>query len=234
MNTSDLANLLISTPDRTTIWNQVDDDEDDEPDEEVYGIISLIDLRQSEKTSCTESLRKLIMDNAGRDKKEKFEEAARSALSTKSALVLNERFINLPAHISLPCFESLVQDLKKKPDWDFDHFFMIIKVQKATEKKKSSKKSDAKRQKVDSEEAVADDAAGILFQNPEEEILCETAEHWTEFSVANQCDDDVRSGNWDEEDVKYRPFRRILLLDRQQFLAAISQLRHEFCGPAAS
>lgn len=246
VNTSELANLLISTPDVTTILKQVDDDDDDDEDEadedDVYGVFSLIDLKSNPKSAPgVESLRKLLIDKVSKDQDEKFAAAARQALSGKSSLILNERFINLPARISLPCFESLVQDLKKKPDFDFDHFFLMIKVQKAIGKKKSSQKNGSKRQKVDgdvsgsssSDPAVGDDATEILFQNPEEEILCDKAVQWMEFSVANQCDDDVRSGNWDEEDVKYRPYRRILLLDRQRFLTAVSHMRHEFSEPTS-
>jgi protein BCP1 len=250
VNTSELANLLISTPDVTTILKQVDDDDDDDEDEsdedDVYGVFSLIDLKSNTKSAPgIESLRRLLTDKAGSsDQDKKFADAARQALSGKSSLILNERFINLPARISLPCFQSLVQDLKSKPDLDFDHFFLIIKVQKAIgSKKKSSQKNGSKRQKVDGSgssssgsgdhQAVGDDASGILFQNPEDEILCDSAVQWMEFSVANQCDEDVRSGNWDEEDVKYRPHRRILLLDRQRFLTAVSHMQHELSEPTS-
>lgn len=231
INTTDLAHQLIQTPDLSTVLKQVEDDDDsdagDEADDEVYGVVALIDLSQSGKGGSIDSLRKYLIECATKSKDVKFEELVRSALSSKSALVVNERFINLPARISLPCFEALVEDMRKKPDLDFDHLFMVIKVQEAVT---STTGSQAKRQKgtTGKKSESADDASGTLFQNPEEEILCERGIQWVQFSVANQCDDDVRSGTWDEEDVKYSPCRRILLLDKKRFLAAISDLKLEF------
>ena len=239
VNTSDLANIVIESVDLTTIVKQSADDEDEEEDcdDDVYGLFSLIDLGSNNQKTCIDTIRKFIVNQAAGD--EKFSEQAKSAMVKKPALVLNERFINLPARVSVPSFQSLAQDLKQKPELDFDHFFMVIKIQKAVDRHQShsvNKKKDKeknKRQKVDQEQHgsganSADDAEDILFQNPEEEIFCEKAVQFFEFSVANQCDADVRSGNWDEEDVKYHPFRRILLLDRRRFLQAIEVLVQEF------
>ena len=262
VNTSDLATRLIKNADTTTVLKQVadeeEDEDDDEPDDDVYGLSALVDLSPGVEAACVESLRKFLVDKAKQEGAVKFEAAARSALNAKAALLLNERFINLPARISLPCFEALAQDIREKPALDFDHFFLVMKVQQASDKKRGeTRKASKKRMKVDvSTQSVAmkekgqkekgqqeqEDEATLrtkaddgetLFQNPEEEILCENATHSFQFSVGNQCDDDVRSGNWDEEDVKYRPFRRIVLLDRRQLLAAIAALRQELTGRAS-
>lgn len=235
IDTSRLTDHLIRTPDLTTVLKQVGDDDDSDDgqdaDDEVYGVISLIDLNKSSKDESIVSLRKYLVQCAIRSKNVHFEQMVRSALSAKSALILNERFINLPARISLPCFEALVEDMRNKPDLELDHLFMVIKVQEPLIA--AGKQSQAKRQKGENGQKTEESTCGTLFQNPEEEILCEKGVQWVQFSVANQCDDDVRSGSWDEEDVKYRPCRRILLLDKERFLAAIADLKRELSGPTA-
>lgn len=54
--------------------------------------------------------------------------------STKLGLLLNERFVNIPAKISDPLFTSLISELdrmvKKDSSYKFDYYIMICKLHK--------------------------------------------------------------------------------------------------------
>lgn len=54
--------------------------------------------------------------------------------SKKLGLLLNERFVNIPAKISDPLFTSLASEIdrisKKDPSYKFDYYIMICKLHK--------------------------------------------------------------------------------------------------------
>ena len=129
------------------------------------------------------------------------------------ALVINERFINLPAKLSLPCYQQLVTDVKKhnssegsNKSYKFDNVIMVCKLHK--EKGKS-------------------DGGETIFVNPEDEVFDNAAEASFEYSVANQCDGDVLA-DWNDDEHMYEPFRKVLLLSKEKWLSAIETLKTSF------
>lgn len=222
---SGFTSLLISQKDLTLVIKQTldeenqedpEDEEDDDDVDEVYGVISVISMK-SDKIPVKQ-LNQYIMTRTENSPKLK-EILNKSENNGKIAWMVNERFINLSPKLGLPCFESILSDLEKESK-SFEYYLMILKILKANvslKKKHSNKKSK-----------TSDDDMTIIYQNPEEEIFDEKSDGSVEFSVADQCDEDARNGYWDDEDQKFTPFRKIIILTKKSLLDSIEVLKEEF------
>ncbi len=143
-----------------------------------------------------------------------------SHLKTDWALVVNERFINLPPKISIPCYEQLVEELKSTLDnkeessskYAFDNVIMVSKLLK--ERVKGSKAY-----------------GNTIYVNGEDEIFSEKAYASVEYSVAGQCDPDyvVNWGNRGSKDYEdqpiMEPFRKVMLFSRDAWIEAVKGLK---------
>lgn len=134
----------------------------------------------------------------------------------KIGFVVNERFANLPPKISLPSFESLIDDLKSaksdernKLNVDFNWFLMVLKILK-------TKQSNNKKPKQ----------LELIYVNAEEELFDDFCDHQFEYSVANQCDSDVF--DWKDDNNLLEPFRKVLLMTNENWNKAIDKLKQEF------
>lgn len=128
----------------------------------------------------------------------------------KLALIINERFVNLPPKISVPCYKLILNELdshKKshpysdKPEdlfnkFDFDYIVMISKLSKYN--------------------------AEIMYSNGEDEIFSERAEATFEYSVANQADQ--LSLDWENERKFFEPFRQVILIEKAKWIRTINLL----------
>ncbi|XP_054156963.1 BRCA2 and CDKN1A-interacting protein-like [Oppia nitens] len=230
INISDLTQFLV---DQKTICSVIkqeadDDDEDEDKDKEkdnddeeeedldVYGVTSLIPLTSSTDKECIKQIRNTLLSHSPKDN-EIHKLLANE--SSKVGLIVSERFTNLPPKISLPTFESLMNDLKTTTDnqtkdkLDIDWYLMVCKVLKLKSKSKN-KTSDSSA------------SGDVIYMNAEEELFDEISDHSLEYSVANQCDSDVF--DWKDEDNLYEPFRKVLLLSADNWINAINRLKEEF------
>lgn len=136
-------------------------------------------------------------------------------------LLINERFVNIPAQISVPLLENLISEIKrannKKMPFNFSYYILICKLYK-TEDKKLEKK--LKHKKRDNTEEPA-----ILWSNPEEEIFAEEATISFEFSVEKESDSGL-SGTWTETDDEMIPYRRVLLFEATKLLSIIDKIKN--------
>lgn len=229
INTSTLTKYLIQDEKLTLVIKQEEDEDDEEEDLEVYGVSSLLDLRKKD-TPINGVLDLIIKRLEGcKDATEVVKASFKSAVETKetSFFVLNERFVNLPAQLSLPCFRSLLEVVKKMPEAQHAiNFFMICKIMKFKNTvAKEGKTSDKKKAKTEE---------GIIYQNQEEEIFFESVSNkdtteltFFDYCVADQCDSNARSGDWDDDDIRMIPYRRVLKLSKDQFFAAVESLEKE-------
>lgn len=150
-------------------------------------------------------------------------------LETNWALVINERFINLPPKISIPCYEQLVDEVKKEVaktskksakevpfKYDFENVIMVAKLMK--------------------EKIKGPDGKGItygdsVYVNGEDEYFSEKAYATFEYSVAHQCDPDcvINWGNEGSKDYEKQPimepFRKIMLFHRDVWFEAVKGLK---------
>jgi protein BCP1 len=228
LNLSSLVESLLQLKEVTCIIKQEEvegeDDEEEEDDLEVYGISSLIDLRKRDVQGIKELVALIARRVEGnKDIPDQAKKSIKSALDSKatSFLIVNERFVNLPPQLSLPCFKSLIEVLNKDAGVDDSTtFFMIMKVMKF--KKKDSKNNANSSKKTATE--------GLLYQNSEEELFVESVGKevtFFDYCVADQCDSNVRGGDWDDDDVKMIPYRRILMMKKPQFYSAVESLEKE-------
>lgn len=136
-------------------------------------------------------------------------------------LLINERFVNIPAQISVPLLENLISEIKrannKKMPFNFSYYILICKLYK-TEDKKLEKK--LKHKKKDNTEEPA-----ILWSNPEEEIFAEEATISFEFSVEKESDSGL-SGTWTETDDEMIPYRKVLLFEATKLQPIIDKIKN--------
>lgn len=226
---SNLTEVIIGQSDTSFVIQQADgpeDEEEDEVDTEVYGISSMIDLSSKEPAPSVEQLRKFILSKTNNVANV---DTLRSLLQEPSkqgvAWIVNERFINLPSRIALPCLQNLFSEVKNQPTkYPFEYFILVMKLLKS--KGKLSKRK-TKKLKKSGDSVKGESEATVIYQNPEEEILADAADESLEWNVSEQCDSEPRGGNWDEEDVKYTPWRKIVMLSRKSFQSSLNALEQE-------
>ena len=68
--------------------------------------------------------------------------------------------------------------------------------------------------------------AEVIYVNAEEELFDELSDSRYDYSVADQCDSDVY--DWKDKERLMEPFRRVLLLSKQNWNKAINKLIDEF------
>lgn len=138
-------------------------------------------------------------------------------------LLVNERFVNIPAKISVPLLENLISELKransKNMPYNFSYYVLICKLYKS-EDKKAGKKTKGKNRNAGSEPS-------ILWSNPEEEIFAEEAIVSFEFSVEEEADNGL-SGTWTETDDEMIPYRRVLLFEASKLQTIFYKIQDQF------
>lgn len=132
-------------------------------------------------------------------------------------LLINERFVNIPAQIASPLFETLMNDMyratSKQMPFKFQYFILICKLYKfADGKKRKSKKKNGPEE------------PDILWSNPEEEILAEEADCSFDFSVEKDSDSGLL-GNWTEGDDEMVPYRRILIIEPSKLRTGLDKIK---------
>jgi len=208
-----------------------DEDGSDDDEDQVYGVTSLVDL--SNKSSGAKDVMSYL--NKKMKRKNGFE---------KTALVINERFVNLSLSLALPCLESILQD--QRP---FEKYILICKILKFKNKRKRTKEqgNKKKKRKQDDQSSSSSSASEVdqddqeqdmdldmdmdmQYQNPEEELFVDQVSNdcFFDFCVKDDSpDNDIRGGNWDEDDVKMTPFRRVLFLTRKQLEDGVRALKQD-------
>lgn len=115
-------------------------------------------------------------------------------------LLINERFLNIPAKIADPLMGSLQTEMdrfaKKDDSYRFDYLIMISKTHRCYGKDKKDE--------------------GVSFVNAEEEMFSNAADVSFEFSVDNESDTGV-GGFWTADDKQMVPHRRVLLIMASKF-----------------
>ncbi|XP_003246322.1 protein BCCIP homolog [Acyrthosiphon pisum] len=180
----------------------------------VFGITSVINI--TEKTSeCVKKLHKLMLDLSNYHSDSDTTRFVNGLLSNNDnqvGLLINERYVNIPAAISVPLFQALRKEMfkliNKKQSYNFDYLIMICKLYKVMKNKKGKKSFE------DSE---------IIWSNGEEEFFDKAADYKFEFCV--QIDKGSRlAGNWVTSDPGMIPFRRVLIFSMEKFYSIINQL----------
>jgi len=211
LDLSQMSDMLIEQAGIGSVLKQTIDDDDDEDDDltdslDVFGITSVLNVSSHKDSQCIQQLINLLFELS----KEHADNSVQAEISNlfvsgkKVGLLINERFVNIPAKISDPLFSSLLGEIErmkiKKPEYDFDYLIMICKLHKA---KKSGE---------------------VFYTNAEEEIFAKEAQVSFEFGVETDSDSSV-GGKWREEDIECEPFRRVLFIPGNKFNGIVQKIK---------
>ncbi|XP_078048863.1 protein BCCIP homolog isoform X1 [Augochlora pura] len=222
-----LTDLIISQNYVGSVVKQSDDIEDSDDEEsdinDVFGVTTVINLSSGQNHLCVQQLRELLTQLANEHATDATNAMIKQVLENDSealGLLINERFVNIPAQISVPLLENLTTEImratSKRMPFNFAYYVLICKLYK-TEDQKVGKKSKSKK-KDGTEEPT------ILWSNPEEEIFAEEATSSFEFSVEKDSDSGL-SGTWAETDNEMIPYRRVLLFEASKLQQIIDKIK---------
>lgn len=191
-----------------------DNDEDSCDDSEtIYGVTSAVDISRTRSTGCTEDIRKSLLSKCEQYAEQADQAAFKKILDddkNQVAIIINERFINIPAQISVPLLENLYSEIQaaavKKEKFRFSFYVMIIKF--------SRKKGNGN---------IVDPLEDI-YSNGEEEVLNEYADASFEYSVENETDSTL-SGKWSKRDSILVPYRKVVAFDAAKLPVIINAIK---------
>lgn len=200
-----------------------EDDEDSDDDENtgtnfdssgtIFGITTAVNISKSQSNGCIEDIRKHLQSKCDQFAKPEDKQVFNNALNDdtkQTALLINERFINIPAQISVPLLENLQKEIThaavKKEKFRFNNYIMIVKF---------NRKKSKKKQKDEPED---------IYSNGEEEILDEYADASFEYSAERETDTTL-SGNWTESDCTLVPHRKVIIFDATKLSFVIDAIK---------
>ncbi|XP_011874993.1 PREDICTED: protein BCCIP homolog [Vollenhovia emeryi] len=198
-------------------------DDDDNDINDVFGITTVVNVSDKQNILCVQQLRDLLKQLAEEHATDAVNTMIKNVLENDSAqlgLLINERFVNIPAKISVPLLENLISELKransKNMPFNFSYYILICKLYKT----KSKRVERMTLMKIDR-------GPPILWSNPEEEFFAEEAIASFEFSVKEEADSGL-SGTWDETAEQMIPYRRVLLIEASKLQSIFDKIQSQF------
>ncbi|KAK1794225.1 hypothetical protein P4O66_011121 [Electrophorus voltai] len=212
VNTSELTDIIIQQSHIGSVIKQAElpDDSDEEDPDEVFGVISILNLTERKGVECVEQIKELILGQCEKlcpaGVLEQFEKVLHDG-SQSVGLLLSERFINVPPQIALPLYRQLLEEMAEaqktnKPSGKCHYCLLISKTCQETKKP-----------------ARGPPKGELLFVNAEEEFFYEQAVAKFNYSVQGEADSCL-TGRWSLDDVPMKPFRTVCLvpMDRMPFI----------------
>lgn len=191
--------------------NMENEDDDDEMDDDnvVFGITTVINLTARRNEPPAKSVENLLINKCKECKNFKEIEGILQDTQKNIGFIINERYVNIPAQVSVPLLDNLQKEIKraveKKKNFNFDYYFMIVKLHR-----NSALKNE-------------------FYVNPEEELFEQNAKFKFEYSVADESDTGL-TGKWKEEDEQLEPIRRVLVIEANKFNESIESLGEFISG----
>ncbi|KAK1127578.1 hypothetical protein K0M31_004109 [Melipona bicolor] len=224
-----LADLIIRENHVGSVVKQsadLDESDDEDTDiNDVFGITTVINLSSKQNYPCVQQLRELLRQMANEHATDAANTMIKHVLENDAevlGLLINERFVNIPAQISVPLLENLISDIKrantKKMPFNFSYYVLICKLYKMENVKLDKKLKQKKKSNTEK--------PSILWSNPEEEIFAEEATVSFEFSVEKESDSAL-SGTWTESDDEMTPYRRVLLFEATKLQPIINKIKKQ-------
>eukprot|EP00088_Acartia_fossae_P017902 TRINITY_DN2024_c0_g1_i2.p1 TRINITY_DN2024_c0_g1~~TRINITY_DN2024_c0_g1_i2.p1 ORF type:complete len:306 (-),score=37.43 TRINITY_DN2024_c0_g1_i2:262-1149(-) len=187
---------------------------------EVYGISTVVNLADKSKEAVS-SLRRFILEQTAKGNDRQVLQYVTDLLKGNVGFLINERFINIPAQITVPLLETLVTEMRKardrNMDFDFQHYIMISKLYK-TKNLMNGGSGAAANPNPDSQ--------AVIFSNPEEELIVGESELCIDYDVSSDTSNDV-GGNW-ADGVEMVPWRRIVVFRGEKLDGIIRSVREHF------
>ncbi|XP_058463932.1 protein BCCIP homolog [Malaya genurostris] len=216
---NELSGLIVGQNYVGSVLKQAYTDEDDNDEDEdmedpcqiVFGITTAINMSNKHYQICIQQLQKMLFEKAEKYATDAVLQQFRDALQSgtkNTALLLNERFVNIPAAVCVPMFENLLIEIDrakaKGMPYKFDYFLMFVKYyQKA---------------------ATGTKSAEVLYSNDEEEYFIKDSVASFDYSVQKETTTAL-AGNWLEEDEELQPFRKVLLIEASKLPETINTVK---------
>lgn len=223
VNLSSLTDVILGQNHVGSVIKQapLDEEEEDEEDEmetdadEVFGISTVINLTQrltnesknvpSEGDKAVKQIVDLLVEKSDKNGGSIQTKTLKEYLTDKekhTGWLLNERFVNIPAQISLPLYDALRDEMHsacaKGQKFQFHHFLLMSKALKI----KNGKKNDENR---------------LIFTNGEEELFHEESTFSFSFSVADQqADAETISEAASDEEASYESWRVVMIIPAEK------------------
>merc|ERR1711872_63689 len=223
VNLSALTDVILGQNHVGSVIKQAPfDDEEEEEDEmesdavdEVFGISTVINLTQrltketadprSEGDKAIKQMVDLLVkesDKNGGPVQTKTMQAFLTDKEKHTGWLLNERFVNIPAQISLPLYDSLRDEMHsacaKGQKFKFDYFLLMSKALKI----KGAKKKEQEE---------------LIFTNGEEELLQEESAFSFSFSVADQqADAETIPEAGNDGETSYESWRVVMIIPAEK------------------
>jgi len=220
VNTSKLAEAILAQRHIGSVIKQCtgpddSDDEEVEDPNQVYAVSTILNLGDKNKDSVA-GLRRFLLEQTAKGNDRQVLQYVSDLLNKNVGFLVSERFINIPAQISVPLLETLVNEMRKASDrnlqTDFSHYFMICKLHKT------------RNLQVGGRQLPEDQA--VVFSNPEEELIVAESELCIDYDVSSESDADM-GGNW-EDGVEMTPWRRIVVFQAEKMEVIIKKVKEHF------
>jgi len=224
VNLSALTDVILGQNHVGSVIKQApeDDDDDEEEDEmecdaadEVFGITTVINLTHrltgepkatapSEGDKAVKQIVDFLVDRSDKNGGPIQTKTLKEFLNDKdkhTGWLVNERFVNIPAQISLPLYDSLRDEMHsacaKGHKFNFKHFLLISKALKI----KNGKKKDEDK---------------LIFTNGEEELFQDESVFSFSFSVADQQADAETISDAVDESASYESWRVVMIIPAEK------------------
>jgi len=194
-----------------TVQSEEDEGEDDLADDDhIYAISTVLNL--AEKKDSVDGLKKFLLEQTRAGGDIQVLNYVQDLLTNKSVgYLFNERYVNIPAQVTVPLLETLVTEMRKAVDrnlpFNFSHYIMICKLFK-TKSEESSTEHQA-----------------VVFSNPEEELIVQESELCIDYDVSGEEENDM---GVDVEGVEMVPWRRIVVFSADKLDEIIKNVRTNF------
>jgi len=200
---------------KQTQLDDADEDEEDEEDpNEVYAVSTVLGLSEKQKPSVS-GIRALLLDQTSKGGDRQVLQYVTNILNGNVGFLINERFVNIPAMITVPLWETLVTEMRKAKDrnlpFDFGHYIMICKLFK----------SEAEDEGPEAKQVVT-------FSNPEEELIVAESELCIDYEVAVEGEEGGPGSTVEAEGVVMVPWRRIVVFKADKLEEIIGVVKKNF------
>merc|ERR1719378_1377353 len=186
VDASELADVIIAQNNigsTVKVADELPDEEEEtttenEEDEEVYGISSVINMKQHADKTCIQQLKTAVLSKCKANASDSLPQF-QNILDTKNVgFLVNERFINIPPQFAVPLHNSLHKEVKEHnaaQESTLDYLLLVSKTLQLTEHPEAaeSEPKSAKRAKKNE----------VEFTNVEEELFHAASEYSFRYSV---------------------------------------------------
>jgi len=186
-----------------------EEDDDMADDDHVYAISTVLNLAEKNKESVS-GLRTFLLEQTAAGGDQQVLDYVTDLLNKQVGFLFNERYVNIPAQVTVPLLETLVTEMRKATDrnlpYNFSHYIMICKLFKT---------------KTDSTQ----DHQAVMFSNPEEELIVAESDLCIDYDVSAETEND---SSVECDGVEMTPWRRIVVFTADKLENIIKNVRQNF------